>query len=55
MRDDLTTITTLRNNAKAFGGVIGAEEAFFSARPDLEDHDFFCNRKALNLQDVTFV
>ena len=36
IREDVSTIEVLRNNAKAFGGVIGAEHAYLEKRPEID-------------------
>ena len=53
-REDVSTIEILRNNAKAFGGMVGAEHGYWEAKSEEEDNSFFFKRPTLNLQDLTF-
>lgn len=54
MGNECSTIEILQNNAKAFGGVIGAEQAYLEARPETFENEFFLDLQTLNLQDVKF-
>ena len=49
MREDVSTIEVLQNNAKAFGGVVGAEYAYLEKRPEIDANDYFHDKKTLNL------
>ena len=54
MREDVSTIEVLQHNAKAFGGVIGAEEDFAKGRIEFEENEFFQELPSLQLQDLSF-
>ena len=54
MREDVSAIEVLQHNAKAFGGVIGAEEDFATGRVEFEENEFFQEVPSLQLQDLCF-
>lgn len=55
MFDDVSTINTLRNNAKTVGGVIGTEMAFFENKQYNNDpNEFFMEKELLEFQNITF-
>ena len=54
MREDKSTITTLQNNAKMIGNVVGAEEAFLKGKKAKTGDYYFLDQPILNIQDVTF-
>ena len=54
IRNDKSTIDTLKNNAKMIGGVLGVEEAYFKDKMDEDAGQYFLEKPILNLQNINF-
>ena len=48
-REDVSSIEILKNNAKAFGGMVGAEHGYWETRKEEQDNSFFQEKPKLNL------
>ena len=49
MREDVSTIEMLKNNAKAFGGLVGAEHGYWDKKKEEEENEFFFEKQTLKL------
>ena len=52
MREDVSSLEMLRNNAKTIGGVLGAEIDFFDTKK--YEQEYFLEKNLLEYQDITF-
>ena len=52
MREDVSSIEMLRNNAQTIGGVLGAEYDFFDNKK--YEQEYFLEKSLLEYQDITF-
>ena len=53
MSDEKNTLDQIKNYAQTFGGLVGAEYAFFEDK-ELNNGNYFVESKELALQDLTF-
>lgn len=50
MREDVSSLKMLRNNAKVIGGVLGAEYDFFDEKK--YEQEYFLDKNLLEYQDI---
>ena len=54
MREDVSSLEMLKNNAKTIGGVLGAEEAFMEGKKGELGNEMFVDKQKLELQNITW-
>jgi hypothetical protein len=52
MREDVSSLELLRNNAKTIGGIVGAEYDFFDQK--MYEGEYFIDKNLLEYQDLQF-